>query len=185
MRNLTAAFIAQLLAKVKSPVIFYQGEFASGTVYFWSGLGTIPWDGQTWTGAGHIAKISQISENSEVRSDGLIITLSGISEELRSIVLQEAQQGKPGIVYIGFMDDSGDIVADPANAFDGRLDVPRMKDSGGTIAISLAYENRLRDLERLREFRYTDQSQRIVFPDDRGFEFVASIQDWSGTWGRA
>ena len=184
MRDLTAAFIAQLEAKVKTTIIFFEGEFASGTIYLWSGIGTIDWNGQTWTGAGTFASVSQISETSDVRAEGIICTLSGITEEIRQIALAEARQGKPGIVYIGFLDDAGDVVVDPANAFDGRLDVPTMRDGGQDISISFAYESRLRDLDRPREFRYTNESQQVIHPGDIGFEYVASIQDWNGVWGR-
>ncbi len=185
MKDLTAAFIAELQATVKSPAIFFQGDFATGTVYLWSGLGPIDWNGQTWSGVGTFTSISQISETSNVRADGIVCTLSGITEAIRSLVLGEVQQGKEGIVYIGFIDTDGNVVVDPANAFEGRLDVPSMKDGGKDITVSLTYETRLRDLQRPREFRYTNESQKLLFPNDIGFEYVPSIQDFNGKWGRA
>lgn len=185
MRDLTAGFIAELEATVKSPAVFFQGDFASGTIYIWSGLGEIDWNGQTWTGLGTLVSISQISETSNVRADGVVCTLSGITEDIRSLVLGEVEQGKEGIIYIGFINDAGEVVVDPANAFEGRLDVPTMKDGGTTIAISLSYETRLRDLQRPRELRYTNESQQLTFAGDIGFEYVPSMQDWNGVWGRS
>lgn len=185
-RTLTAGFISELEAKVKSPAIFFEGEFKNGIVNLWTGLGDIDWNSKTWLSSGGlITSVSQISETSDVRADGLIILMSGISETLRSLILSEVEQGKPGTVYIGFINDAGDVVVDPANAFEGRLDVPSMKDGGEAISISFAYETRLRDLERAREFRYTNESQKILFPDDIGFEYVPSLQDWNGVWGRS
>jgi len=185
MRDLSAGFIAQLQAEVKCIAVFFEAEFASGTIRYWTGYGDIPWNSQTWNGVGNIIKISQVSETSDIRADGLVFTLSGISEEIRSTILQEVRQGKPGSVYIGFIDDNGDVIADPATAFEGRLDVPKMQDAGPTIAISLAYETRLRDLERVREERYTNESQQVNHPGDVGFEYVPSLQDWNGVWGRS
>ena len=184
-RDLTAGFIAELGATVKSPAIFFQGDFKTGTAYLWSGIGQIDWNGQTWTGAGLLSSISQILETSDVRADGIVVSLSAISEEIRSLILQEVEQGKEGIVYIGFINDAGDVVADPANAFSGRLDVPSMKDTGEAITVSIAYENRLRDLEKPREFRYTNESQKLFFANDIGFEYVPSLQEWNGVWGRS
>jgi len=132
-----------------------------------------------------MVSVSQISETSDVRADGIVFTLSGITEAMRSLVLAEVQQGKEGIVYIGHMNDAGAIVADPANAFEGRLDVPTMKDGGQDISSSLTYETRLRDLQRPREYRYTNESQKLLFADDVGFEYVPSLQDWNGSWGRS
>lgn len=183
--GLTAEFIAELEAETKCVALFFEAEFASGTIYYWTGYGEIPWNGQTWTGVGTIIKVSQITETSDVRADGLTFTLSGITEEIRSNILQEVRQGKPGLVYIGFINDAGEVVSDPSTVFEGRLDVPKMKDSGVTIAISLSYETRLRDLERLRELRYTNESQQVLHAGDVGFEYVPSLQDWNGTWGRA
>lgn len=185
MRDLTPGFIEQLEADVKSIAVFFEAEFASGTIRYWTGYGPIVWDGKTWSGVGTIIQISQITETSDVRADGLLFTLSGISDEIRSIVLQEVRQGKPGSIFIGFIDEFGDVVADPANAFEGRLDVPSVQDGGPTIAVSLSYETRLRDLERVRELRYTNESQQQLHPGDIGFEYVPSLQDWNGVWGRS
>ncbi len=185
MRDLSAAFIEQLEAEVKSVAIFFEAEFASETINYWTGFGSIDWDSKTWIGIGNIIKVSQISETSDIRADGLVFTISGISEESRSIILSEVRQGKPGTMYIGFIDDDGTVIVDPAVAFEGRLDVPKMTDSGATIAISFFYETRLRDLERVRELRYTNESQQQIHPGDIGFEYVPSLQDWNGVWGRA
>lgn len=185
MRDLTAGFITQLEAKVKSVAVFYEGEFATGTVNLWTGSGEIIWDSKTWTGVGNVISISTVSETSDVRADGLVFTISGIDETTRSLILQEVRQGKPGSVFIGFIDASGAVVADPATAFEGRLDVPKMQDNGPAISISLSYETRLRDLERVREERYTNQSQQVNHAGDVGFEYVPSLQDWNGVWGRS
>lgn len=185
MRDLTAAFIAQLEAQSKMVALFFEGDFANGTVYLWSGLGEIDWDGKTWVGFGGVlAGISRIKETSDTKAEGIAITLSGITETMRSLILAECEQGKPGSVFVGFIDDNGDVVADPSNAFEGRLDVPSMVDDGKQINVTITYENRLRDLERVRELRYTDASQQEIFPGDVGFEYVPSLQDWNGTWGR-
>ncbi len=185
-RDLSAAFIAQLEAETKSVALFYTGEFATGTVYLWSGLGEIDFGGNTYVGFGGVlTSISRVKETSDIKAQGITIALSGITEEFRSLVLAEARQGKPGSIFIGFIADDGSVIADPAIAFEGRLDVPSMHDNGQDILINITYENRLRDLERLREFRNTNESQKILFPDDIGFEYVPSLQDWNGSWGRA
>lgn len=186
MRELTAAFIAELEKETKTVAIFFEGEFATGTVYLWSGLGEIDFDGKTWVGFGGVlTSISKVKETSNIRADGIIITLSAIDETIRSLILQEVQQGKPGTLFIGFLDDSGAVVADPAIAFEGRLDVPTQRDTGQEITVSITYENRLRDLERVREYRYTHESQKLLYADDLGFEYVPSLQDWNGKWGTA
>jgi hypothetical protein len=49
--------------------------------------------------------------------------------------------------------------------------------------MSVTAESRLIDLDVTRERRYTDADQKIDFPDDKGLEFIADIQDKEIIWG--
>jgi len=184
-RGFSSLFIEELGKKTKSLVVFFEGEFASGVVNLWSGLGNIPWDGKTWTGTGGLGTITPIEDSSDIRATGINVSLSGMSSELISIIMQECRTGKGGKVWLGFINSSGNVIADPALAFIGRLDLPDIEDAGTTCNITIAYENRLRDLERPRELRYTHESQQRLYPGDLGFEYVPSLQEWNGKWGRS
>lgn len=184
MRTLTPEFIAKLEAVTKSPVIFYEGEFSSDVINLWSGIGTKSWDGKDWVGVGGLASVSSIQETTEIKADGIQVSLTGIPTENMSLVLSEQFSGAYGKVWLGFIEDNGDIVTDPALAFYGRMDVPTIADDGNTLSISIAYENRLKDLERPRELRYTHDSQQSIFAGDLGFEYVPSLQEWNGVWGK-
>lgn len=183
-RDLTVAAAAAIAAGTVRPVLFYAGEFAAGTVRLWTGVGTITWDGQSWTGAGNLLGMSSIQETTQIRAAGLSVSLSGVSSALISLALTDAQQGADGKVWLGFLDATGAVIADPALAFQGRLDVPEIVDGGETCSITISYESRLIDLERARERRYTSEDQRIDYPDDRGFDFVPGLQDAVIPWGR-
>ena len=69
-RDLTPDFAAALADRDLRPVIFFEGEFASGTVRLWSGLGEIGWAGQSWSGAGALLGLGAIEETSEVVAGG-------------------------------------------------------------------------------------------------------------------
>lgn len=49
--------------------------------------------------------------------------------------------------------------------------------------IELMYEDRLVDLERPRERRYTHEDQQIRLVGDKGFDQVPELQDAQDTWG--
>lgn len=181
-RDATAGFLTELDGVLVRPVIFYEGEFASGFLRLWSEPGEIVWNGHTWVGAGNLMGISEVVETSKVTSQGLTASLSGIPSALISLVHTQARQGKPGLVYLGFLDDAGAVIASPYLAFSGRLDVPSIEDSGDTCTISINYESRLVDLQRARVWRYDDQSQRSIYPDDAGFSYVASLQNQELLW---
>lgn len=183
-RDLSAGVLAQLDAGAFRPVLFFEAEFASGTLRLWSGVGSVTWNAQTWTGAGQLIGISSITETTDARAVGVTISLSGMPTSLIAVALSEARQGKLGRVYLGFLNASGAVIADPYKSFEGRLDVPEISDQGDSCTIAISYESRLIDLERPRERRYTAEDQKIDYPDDRGFDNVASLQDAVIMWGR-
>jgi hypothetical protein len=182
-RDLTAGVITQLQAASVEVGILFEGEFASGWVRLWSGVGTLSWDSKSWSGVGTLLGISGIDETNEIRASGLTVSLSGVPSDLLSAALGDARSGKTGRVYLAFF-SGGSIVADPILQFEGRLDVPAIEDGPDTATISISYESELIDLERARERRYTPEDQAIDFPGDLGFDYVAALQDAQITWGR-
>lgn len=182
-RDLTASLVTALTGDTVRAVVFYEGEFSSGTLRFWSGVGQISWNGQTWTGAGNLGSISAIEESSDVRAVGIVCSLSGQSSAILSLVLGAVRQGLEGKVWIGAVDAAGAVVADPFLAFSGFVDVPDTLDEGESATISIRYESRLIDLDKTRERRYTDEDQQIDYAGDSGFAFVPALQDAQITWG--
>lgn len=184
-RDLSAQIAAALEQGTLRPILFFEGEFASGWVRIWSGLGEIAWNGQTWTGVGSLLGIGAIEETQQVVAGGTTVSLSGVPLEMISLAIEEARQGKPGRVWLGLLTEQREIIADPVRAFTGRLDVPEVADAGDSCTVTISYENRLIDLGVARNWRYTHESQQVLAPGDRGFEFVSAIQDREITWGRA
>jgi hypothetical protein len=184
-RSMTAAMLAAIAAGTVRPFFLFEAEFASGTIWVWTGHGDLTWGGKTWNGVGDFSGISTITETGEVRATGLIVSLSGISAALISAVYNEARQGKPGTVWIGALTSAGAVVDAPFPCFKGRLDVPSDEDDGERATITISYESLLVDLERPKERRYTPEDQAIDYPDDRGFAYVAGLQDVQLVWGRA
>ena len=183
-RGLTAGALAQIAATELQPILLFQAEFQSGTIYIWNGIGDLSWNSQTWTGVGTFMSFSDIEESTEVKAVGATITLNGIPSDLVSTALSDVRQNKPGKLYLGFL-SSGSIVSDPYLIFAGRLDVVHLDESSEGSTISLQYESRLIDLSRPRVFRYTPEDQEREFAGDLGMEFVPSLQDKKVTWGRA
>lgn len=183
-RNLTAALLAALQAGTVRPVVFYEGEYSTGTLRLWSGVGPFTWNAQTWTGVGQMLGVAPIEEGSDVRAVGFSVSLSGEASVLLSANLSAARNGLPGRVWIGALDSAGTVIADPFRAFDGRFDVPDIFVEGSACTITARYESRLIDLDRPRERRYTHEDQQIDYPGDRGFEYVPGLQDAQIVWGR-
>jgi hypothetical protein len=183
-RNATAAVIAAIESGMVRPAFFVEGNFTSGPAYLWSGLGSITWNGHTWTGLGSFAEISTVEEGSSVESKGVTLSLSGIDATLLTDVMTEFQVGLPVTVWIGFFDASNALIPDPIISFAGRMDQPTLTVDGSSATIAINCESKLLEMNNSVERRYTHEDQQIDHPGDRGFELVSGIQSRQIFWGR-
>jgi len=57
--------------------------------------------------------------------------------------MNEVQQGKPAIVYLGMFDATGTaLIPDPVISFSGRVDQPTIAVGGDTASITIQCESR-------------------------------------------
>jgi hypothetical protein len=148
-------------------------------LYFWSGIGNLSLDGETYTGAGDLLGISELRESSDIAAYGATLTLSGIPSSIISVALAEPYQGRRAIVKFG-VDVAGTKTA--VTVFTGEMDEMNIQFGADTVTISLAVESRLVDLNRPRIRRYTDADQQSRFSGDLAFEFVTRLQDEDLQW---
>lgn len=181
-RDMTSSASDEIVKRVTSPIILYEGEFDGGTVRMWTGVGTLPWNGQSWVGRGEFLGFDTIAETTEVVANGVKITLNGQESALVAVALAQCRMGFRGTLWLGFLDESGQIVPDPFQIFGGLLDVPTIQRNGDNSIISVSYESRLIGLTKPNDRRYTPEEQKIRFPTDTGFDFVAGLQDAEIVW---
>ena len=183
-RRATQAVLEALEAQSLRPAILFEGEFASGWVRVWTGDFDLTWEGQTWIGAGALIGLGTLEDTTDIVASGTVVSLSGVPLDLISLAIAEARQGKSGRIWLALLTPEREIIADPLQAFSGRLDVPEISEDGATCTITLSYESRLIDLGTPRNWRYTHENQQALYPGDMGFEHVTAIQDRDITWGR-
>lgn len=182
-RGLTSTIKSAAAAATIYPAFLVEMDFSGGAVRVWTGMGSISWNGYTWLGVGDLGGISPISETSEVRANGISLTLSGVDSARVTDVLSEDYRGRSCKVWLALLDSAGTVLADPDLRFSGVMDQASIEDNGETCTITMAAESRLVDLQRSRERRLTDEDQQNLFPGDRGLEFVAAMQDKELLWG--
>jgi hypothetical protein len=182
--DVTTEFVSALEATILRPAFFFEGWFASGPIYLWTGRGSLSWNGHTWLGVGNLGTVSAVEEGTDVQARGITVGLSGIDTVVLTDVMTEMQQGLPVTVYLGLFDATPALIADPVIAFRGRIDQPTISCDGTTCDISINCESRLMDLNVPAERRYTNEDQQRDYPGDRGFEFVNAIQEITIYWGR-
>lgn len=182
-RLMTPEFASALASGNLRPALLFEGEFATGVVRVWTGLGSVVWNGQSYAGLGTLLGVGAFEETDKVQATGTSVTLSGVDPGLVAAAIDEARQGLPGRILFALLTEEREIIADPVLAFAGRLDVPSIDDGAQACTVTITYESRLIDLTRAREWRYTHESQQVLHPGDRGFEYVAAIQEQDIQWG--
>ena len=183
-RSLSTEMQAVASAELLRPIYLIDMEFTSGDVYFWSGVGNLTFNSNSYIGAGDLLSIGSVSETAELQANGATVTLTGIKQSLVTIARDEPYQGRPLTIRLGALDDSGDLIASPVIIFSGFMDVMTISDSGDSSTISISVENKLIAFERSSVRRYTNEDQKIDHPSDKGFEFVTKIQEKEIIWGR-
>lgn len=184
-RDITTDVATASTAVQVEPVIFCYLDWPSAAVRLWTGTGPKTWDSQTWLGTGLMGAVSPIEESTDGSATGISLTLTGIPSDLVSTILNDDYQGRTATLWLGFLDSSGSVIADPVQIFSGKMDVASIDDEGETGTITLTVESELVDFLRSRERRYTHEDQQIDYPGDLGFEFVSGLQDKSVSWGKA
>jgi hypothetical protein len=179
-RDITPTVSNALTDKVIEPFFAIDLVLDSSPVYIWSGYGNLVIGSKTYIGAGAILNISAISETTEMDAKGATISLSGIPSSFLSLALQEPYQGRECIIYFGMTSNPSAYV----EVFSGELDQMNIDEAADTATISVSAENVLVKLERPIIRRFSDQDQKSRFPNDKGLEFVASLQDKEILWGR-
>jgi hypothetical protein len=175
--------VAAFTADSCQPILFFHGVFAGGqNVRLWTGLGDITFDSQNWLGNGWFTGLSGGDESDDISAQNITIELSGIPESILAIVLNAAQ-GAPGDFYVGALDDDGALIPDPYLIFSGKMDTATIKESADGAYIDITYETKLVDLDRPKDFRYNQESQKIFWPNDKGFEYVVAANKINLFWG--
>lgn len=174
------------------------------TLRIWTGTGILNYQGNEWFGAGELLTISAIEETSELVASGAQIGLSAIPPEVISLALSEPYQGRACKIFLGTFNktdslstptntlillnngsqiDLGDNRTELTEVFSGFMDQMPIEEGPDNTIISLSVENKLINLEKPKNTRYTSTWQKSRFPNDLGLDFIEDLQDKEIFWG--
>lgn len=193
-------------------IALVKAEFDSGDVRFWTGVGEIQYNGETYVGAGNLLSLSCPNENRDLTAGNFDVQLSGINASMLSIALSETSyNGRPITIWLGclyqfdsfdlltedgqsLLTEDGDnlileqaevgIIGEPVRLFQGYMDVMTINDDGETATINMRSESKTVLLTNTQERRYTSKDQQLDYPDDNFFDQVPSLQNLEIIWGR-
>lgn len=165
-------------------VTFVELDFPEGFIRVHTRIGTITWGGYDWLGLGQLGSVEMVREDSEIRPNGVKLTLTGVDSALVTSAIQSQYHGRAVTIYVGLMaTDTLALGATPETVFRGMMDymtIELAKDSG---RITVNCESELARWNRPRGLAYTHESQQLIYPGDTGFDMVPTIQtrvlDWT------
>ena len=163
--------------------IAYTPGTTSGVVRVWSGVGDIEIGGNTYAGTGALGAIGPVEESSETKSTKISLSLSGIPRDLISATLTANYQGKPCRIYMGLLNDNGQVAGTPFLLAGGRLDLMTIRYGATTATINVSAESPLVSLNNPNDFHYTPEAQKAFWPGDEGLQYVAGLQNKEIVWG--
>jgi len=189
-RDISAALASALDNDVLKPFFAVEMLFDGNKVLrIWTGIGVLSYQNNDWAGVGSLLKMSTIQETSDLSINGVSLTLSGVPASILSLALGEEYQGRICNIFFGVkIDSTSPLLFDVpilTNIFSGYMDQMNISEDVETSTIQLEVENKLLDLERPRIARFTSAYQKSIFPNDKGLDYVESLQDKDVIWGRS
>lgn len=172
-------------------VTFVDLDFASGHLRLHTRTGTITWGGYDWLGVGKLGAIDAVKEDAELRPNTVTLQLSGVDASVITVAMSEDYHGRAVRMYQGLLNvESFALVATPETVFVGVMDYMTVALGQNSGSITVNCENELARWQKPRALLYTHESQQLLYPGDRFFDMVPTIQsrvlDWTkkGKWGQ-
>ena len=184
-QGLDSSIVNRLGADEQALFFAVKAEFDTDDILVWSGIDDLVIGSDTYTGAGTLLTVSNSEDNLELKSNGLVVALSGMDTTVVNYALTENYQNRPITIFMGYVMGGTNEVAGTLTLFKGRMTSLVINDTPEGSTVTIDAENRLVDLDRPSNLRYTKESQNFLHSGDTGFNRVASLQDKQINWGKA
>mgnify|MGYP001221655693 CR=1 FL=1 len=183
-QGLDSSIVNRLGADEQALFFAVKAEFDTDDILVWSGIDDLVIGSDTYTGAGTLLSVSNSEDNLELKSNGLVVALSGMDTTVVNYALTENYQNRPITIFMGYVMGGTNEVAGTLTLFKGRMTSLVINDTPEGSTVTIDAENRLVDLDRPSNLRYTKESQNFLHSGDTGFNRVASLQDKQINWGK-
>lgn len=168
--------------------ILAQLDFASGALRLFNGVGTLVFNGNTYSGIGIYGSAGTIGESVQLRpSNPVVLTLSGVPDSVTPLLADAATNradfyGRSCRIDIALFDSNRKILTPIENAvWEGRMD--SMTVSRGDKSVQLSCEDRMVIWDKSVGYLYTTEYQQQLYPSDLFFDQVPFLANQQITWG--
>ena len=173
--------MAQALRRRAPLALLAEIEHPDGIGRFWSGVGTLAWNGVDWTGAGVLGAVQPIKQTTDLVIQEINFVLSGIRADVVA-GLNDNVRNRAGRVWLACL-ENGAIVDAPYQIVDAELDYQSLSAADdGTVTIAITARTGFYTLERALDETHTTEEQKIEFPDDSGLDLISGLQNRDIQW---
>ena len=183
-QGLDASIVNRLGADEQALFFAVKAEFDTDDILVWSGTDDLVIGSETYSGAGTLLTVSNSEDNTEMKSNGFVVSLSGMDTTVVNYALTENYQNRPITIFLGYVMGGTNEVSGTLTLFKGRMTSIVINDTPEGATVTIDSENRLVDLNRPSNLRYTKESQNFLHSGDTGFNRVSSLQDKQIVWGK-
>lgn len=185
--GVSATYVSSSVVLVQPYIAAYM-DFSGSAVRVWTGNATKSlsddFGGGNYLGVGTFGGVSSVTETTDVSAKGIDLTLSGIPTEYVSLALSDNYRGRQVAVYL-ILFNTAMTSYEQITMFRGRMNQISINESGETSTLIVSCENRLIELNRTNDVRYTDEAQKQLYPTDTGLKFVSAMANKSIYWGNS
>lgn len=181
-RDIHASTDAEIGEAQVRPALFAEMHFKGQVLRLWSGVGEYTWADHVWQGTGILGSVGTVEETTALEAAGISLQLSGVPTEALALAMTEYPQGRRANLWLAFLDRAGAIVGEPVGPWGYLMDRIEFEEGADSSVLALHCENRLIALDRSSDRRSTHEDQRLDYPDDAGYEYVAGLQDKQLSW---
>jgi len=144
----------------------------------------LDYNGDTWLANGLLLDMGQPKYTSELRVNETELSFSAADLTTLAIILNNPQYNRRVTVDRVYLDDDGSVIGQPIRLNNWRIVGWTSGDEiSGASIVSVRMASEFADWQKPSGRRTTPASQQRFYPNDKGFEFAASVnkeQRWGG-----
>lgn len=167
-----AGFDLALIAQIEHP---------DGTLYAWTGVGTLSYNGQDYVGAGRLGQVSPVRSTSDLAIQEITFSMSGVNATDVARLSSSVRNGQAQVWLVAL--DGGRVVADPYQVIDAIEDFQTLEvGDDGSVSLNIVARNGFYTLERALQESWTAEDQKQLYPTDSGLDMIASLVNQDVQW---
>lgn len=144
-------------------------------LYAWTGMHSITWGGQVYTGVGHLFDMSTVKKTEAIQHTMQEFTLNGLDPGVLG-GLELSVRGKVTHVWLAGLDAAGQVIPDPiliSEMVQDTLQFTRSADD--VLSLSLNCFEALPFVGRATNGKYSYENQLRLYSGDIGFRDASAI----------